>query len=70
MRARKADQTVAKGSQEGKAVFSCHREGPILAGPVMTSNLTFDRRVIDGAPAAAFMIGFAQILEKPGLLLL
>jgi len=46
------------------------RNGQIVIGQVMTANLTFDHRVIDGAPAAKFMADFTQLVESPGRLLL
>jgi len=46
------------------------RDGQIVIRPIMTFSLTYDHRVVDGAPAAAFLITLTQILENPGLLLL
>jgi len=45
------------------------KDGAIVVRPVMTYSLTFDHRVIDGAPAAMFMMRLAEVLENPGLLL-
>ena len=46
------------------------KEGQIVVCPVMTYSLTFDHRVIDGAPATGFMLRVVEVLENPGLLLL
>ena len=45
-------------------------EGQIVVCPVMTYSLTYDHRVIDGAPATGFMLRVVEVLENPGLLLL
>ena len=46
------------------------REGQIVIRPIMTYSLTFDHRVIDGAPAAIFMERLTRLLETPALILL
>ena len=46
------------------------KEGQIVIRPILTYSFTYDHRVVDGAPAAAFLIKLTQILENPGLLLL
>jgi len=46
------------------------KEGQIVIRPIMTYSLTFDHRVIDGAPAAMFILRLTELLENPGLLLL
>jgi len=46
------------------------KEGQIVVRPIMTFSLTFDHRVIDGAPAAMFILRLTELLENPGLLLL
>jgi len=46
------------------------RNGQIIIGQIMTASLTFDHRVIDGAPAAKFIDDFSQLVESPGRLLL
>jgi len=46
------------------------RNGQIVIGQIMTASLTFDHRVIDGAPAAKFISDFSQLVESPGRLLL
>jgi pyruvate dehydrogenase E2 component (dihydrolipoamide acetyltransferase)/2-oxoglutarate dehydrogenase E2 component (dihydrolipoamide succinyltransferase) len=46
------------------------RDGQIVIRPVMTYSFTFDHRVIDGAPAALFMVYLSKLLESPSLLLL
>lgn len=39
--------------------------GRVEIRPMMTINLSFDHRTIDGAPAAAFLTELKQILENP-----
>ncbi|TWT01111.1 dihydrolipoamide acetyltransferase family protein [Planomicrobium sp. CPCC 101079] len=39
--------------------------GAIVLRPMMTVSLSFDHRVIDGAPAAAFLTELKNILEQP-----
>jgi len=46
------------------------KEGQIVIRPIMTYSFTFDHRVIDGAPAAMFILRLTELLENPGLLLL
>lgn len=46
------------------------RDGQIVIRPIMTVSFTFDHRVIDGAPAEAFMNSLVRIIENPSLLLL
>ncbi len=46
------------------------KNGQIVIGRIMTASLTFDHRVIDGAPAAKFINDFSQLVESPGRLLL
>jgi pyruvate dehydrogenase E2 component (dihydrolipoamide acetyltransferase) len=52
-----------------------HRK-PVAAGervevrPTMVLSLTFDHRVVDGAPAAQFLQRVKHVLEHPYLLLL
>ena len=36
---------------------------------MMTLSLTFDHRVVDGAPAAAFLQTLREVLERPENLL-
>ena len=43
--------------------------GEIVVRPIMTFSFTFDHRVIDGAPAAAFMTRLTALLENPLLML-
>jgi pyruvate dehydrogenase E2 component (dihydrolipoamide acetyltransferase) len=45
------------------------REGQIVIRPIMTYSFTFDHRVVDGAPAAAFMSALTMLIESPGLLI-
>lgn len=44
--------------------------GSIVLRPMMTASLSFDHRVIDGAPAGAFLTELKQLLEQPFQLLL
>lgn len=44
--------------------------GQIVLRPMMTLSLSFDHRIIDGAPAAAFLTDLKQTLENPFELLL
>ncbi|WP_075982695.1 dihydrolipoamide acetyltransferase family protein [Bacillus massilinigeriensis] len=46
------------------------KDDQIIIGDVMGISLTFDHRVIDGAPANAFMEDFGSIIENPELLIL
>lgn len=45
------------------------RDGKIEARPMCTLSLSFDHRVVDGAPAAAFLARVAELLERPYALL-
>src|SRR5207247_11437142 len=44
-------------------------DGKIHARPLCTLSLSFDHRVVDGAPAAAFLARLAELLERPYALL-
>lgn len=44
--------------------------GTLTVKPIMTASLSFDHRIVDGAPAAAFLSRVKALLEKPNLLLL
>ena len=44
-------------------------EGAIVARSMCTLSLSFDHRVVDGAPAAAFLARTAELLERPYALL-
>lgn len=44
------------------------RDGQIVARPTMWLSLTFDHRIVDGAPAALFLRRIRQLLESPYLL--
>jgi pyruvate dehydrogenase E2 component (dihydrolipoamide acetyltransferase) len=46
------------------------RKGQIVIRPVMPFTLTIDHRVIDGAPAAKFMVKVKDLMENPDLLLI
>jgi pyruvate dehydrogenase E2 component (dihydrolipoamide acetyltransferase) len=43
------------------------REGKVVVRPIMTYSLTFDHRVIDGAPAGKFAARVTELLENPSL---
>jgi pyruvate dehydrogenase E2 component (dihydrolipoamide acetyltransferase) len=43
--------------------------GAIVAKTMCTLSLSFDHRVVDGAPAAAFLARLAELLERPYALL-
>jgi pyruvate dehydrogenase E2 component (dihydrolipoamide acetyltransferase) len=43
-------------------------EGGVCVRPVAWLSLTFDHRVVDGAPAARFMQRVAQLVERPHLM--
>jgi pyruvate/2-oxoglutarate dehydrogenase complex dihydrolipoamide acyltransferase (E2) component len=45
------------------------RNGTIVIEPRLALSLTFDHRIIDGAPAAAFLKTCKDMLEDPGLML-
>ncbi|GIV83839.1 MAG: dihydrolipoamide acetyltransferase component of pyruvate dehydrogenase complex [Candidatus Roseilinea sp.] len=40
-------------------------DGAVVARPVMTLSLSFDHRVVDGAPAARFLQRIKQLIERP-----
>jgi pyruvate dehydrogenase E2 component (dihydrolipoamide acetyltransferase) len=44
------------------------RDGQIAARPTMWLSLTFDHRIVDGAPAGRFLARVRQLLESPYLL--
>jgi len=44
------------------------RDGQIVARPTMWLSLTFDHRIVDGAPAAKFLARVQQLLQSPYLL--
>jgi pyruvate dehydrogenase E2 component (dihydrolipoamide acetyltransferase) len=44
------------------------RDGQIVARPTMWLSLTFDHRIVDGAPAGRFLGRVRQLLESPYLL--
>jgi pyruvate dehydrogenase E2 component (dihydrolipoamide acetyltransferase) len=46
------------------------RQGEIVPGQTMALSLTFDHRLVDGAPAARFLQQVASLVERPVLLLL
>jgi pyruvate dehydrogenase E2 component (dihydrolipoamide acetyltransferase) len=46
------------------------REGQIVIRPIMPLSLTFDHRLLDGAPIGKFFKRLQELLENPNLLLL
>lgn len=54
------------GALREKAVA---RDGQVAAELSMTLSLTFDHRIIDGAPAARFLARIRELIEQPYLLL-
>jgi len=44
-------------------------EGDVCVRPMMVLSLTFDHRLVDGAPAARFLQRISQLLAEPYLLL-
>jgi pyruvate dehydrogenase E2 component (dihydrolipoamide acetyltransferase) len=44
-------------------------DGQVVARTMCTLSLSFDHRVVDGAPAAAFLARLAELLERPYALL-
>ena len=46
------------------------REGQIVVRPIMPLSLTFDHRLLDGAPIGKFFNRLQELLENPNLLLL
>jgi pyruvate dehydrogenase E2 component (dihydrolipoamide acetyltransferase) len=55
------------GGIEERAVV---RNGEIVARPMMNCFLTFDHRILDGAPVGEFLGRFKELMENPGLMLL
>ncbi|HUY61046.1 MAG TPA: 2-oxo acid dehydrogenase subunit E2, partial [Candidatus Dormibacteraeota bacterium] len=45
------------------------RDGAVVPRQLMVLSLTFDHRVVDGAPAAAFLTDVVERLEAPAALL-
>lgn len=43
-------------------------EGKVVVKPVLRMGLSFDHRIVDGAPAAQFLSTIKELLEKPDLL--
>ncbi|MEE9612898.1 MAG: dihydrolipoamide acetyltransferase family protein [Desulfatiglandales bacterium] len=44
------------------------RDGQMVIRPIMAYNLTFDHRVMDGAPAGMFLKKVKELIEDPGLM--
>ena len=45
------------------------KDGQIVARPIMTLSLTYDHRIVNGAPAAEFLQYLKKLLENPYLML-
>ena len=45
------------------------RDTDLVWQQMMTLSLTFDHRVVDGAPAAAFLQSVRELLERPEALI-
>ena len=58
---------LGTGVIEERAVV---RNGEIVARPMMNCFLTFDHRILDGAPVGEFLSRFKELMENPGLLFL
>ncbi|MFB0569693.1 MAG: dihydrolipoamide acetyltransferase family protein [Nitrososphaeria archaeon] len=43
-------------------------DGKVVVKPVLRIGLSFDHRIVDGAPASRFLSTVKELLEKPGLL--
>jgi pyruvate dehydrogenase E2 component (dihydrolipoamide acetyltransferase) len=41
------------------------REGQLVIADMVALSLTFDHRVVDGAPAAAFLTSLCEMVESP-----
>lgn len=46
------------------------RDGAVVIRPMVTLSLSFDHRIVDGAPAAKFLQRIKQLIERPMALLL
>jgi pyruvate dehydrogenase E2 component (dihydrolipoamide acetyltransferase) len=46
------------------------RDGAVVIRPMLTLSLSFDHRIVDGAPAAKFLQRVKQLVERPMALLL
>ena len=46
------------------------RDGAVVIRPMVTLSLSFDHRIVDGAPAAKFLQRVKQLVEDPARLLL
>lgn len=57
---------LAVGKMEKRAVV---RDDEIVIRPMATLSITYDHRIVDGAPAAEFLRRVKQLVEKPHLLI-
>jgi len=57
---------LAVGKMEDTPVV---RNGEIVIRPIMTLTLSYDHRVVDGAPAAQFIVRIKELMENPYLML-
>ncbi len=46
------------------------REGTVVVRPMVTLSLSFDHRIVDGAPAGRFLQRIKQLVERPMALVL
>ncbi len=58
---------IATGAVSDRPVA---RNGQVVIRPIMPFSLTFDHRVVDGAPAAKFAARLIELLAEPALLLI
>ena len=58
---------LAVGQMKKRAIVL--DDDSIVARPMMWLSLTYDHRIVDGAPAAQFLSRIKQLLENPALLL-
>lgn len=56
---------IGSGSIVDMAVV---RDGEIVVRPILPVSLTFDHRILDGAPIGKFMVRFAELMENPYLM--
>ena len=63
--AARADDTVTFDLDGGRAVV---KDGEIVIRPMMPVSLSFDHRVMDGAPIHTFLSKFKAFIEQPELL--
>ena len=57
---------LAVGKMEDTPVV---RNGEVVIRPIMVLTLSYDHRVVDGAPAAQFIVRVKELMENPYLML-